>query len=543
MTRRIAVGQIRRIAEEERKVQQDKTMSERDRYRQHPVPRLCKHPTPVKSVVTNIAVPVSKVLAKMEYEGIRVDRPYLADLYTKLGDVIDNTERELYKIAGKDLKLNSAAAIANLLFNEGYVHPDTGQRVYYPSESKTRTGQDQTTEKVLKALVKKYKCPFSAKKLIYSKAYKAKNTFCQNVLDLSALDGFLHTNYNIHGTGTGRLSSNDENMQNIPKKLAGHSIKSIFIPSDDSMAFVNADAKGAEIRIFTAYSRDAELIKAINDGLDTHAFFASKIVEAVRAAPNAAEVLMSMGLDDAYPLIYEDFDQREMWKIKDPKYGEMLDKFRTAVKRVVFGILYGAGPAKIAETIGISKAQAKAIIDLLFSMFPSIPRYMEETKWELRQFGMVETYFGRRRRFAMKGVQGMLRARAERQAVNFKIQSTSSDIVLGRLVDVAAPLERDLQGRLLLTVHDSIGFELPKRYLSQLPDFISEHLVKQAGIKHPWLPVDFKWDFEVGNSYGSLMPFEEYMKGITTTEETRNEFEEAYDEEEVRTDLASVDAA
>jgi DNA polymerase-1 len=514
----------------------------RDNTRPFPIPHLCKHPLPVKSVVTGIAVPVSKVLARMEYDGVRVDRPYVADLYEKLGTVIENAEKDLYKLAGKDIKLNHAGAIANLLFSEGFAHPDTGVRTFYPPETMTKHNQFQTTEKVLQVLVKKYKCPFSAKKLIYSKAYKARNTFLRNVQDLSVLDGRLHTNYNIHGTGTGRLSSNDENMQNIPKKLSGYSIKKLFIPSDDSMAFVNADAKGAEIRIFTAYSKDAELIRSINDGMDTHCFFAAKIVEAVRMEDGADEILKEMGLDNSQALTYDDFASRDAIKLINKVYGEMLDKFRTAVKRVVFGILYGAGPAKIAETIGISKTQAQAIIDLLFRMFPSIPKYMASTRWELKQFGTVETYFGRRRRFAMKGVGGMLRSRAERQAVNFKIQSTSSDIVLGRLVDVATPLERDLQGRLLITVHDSIAFELPKKYLTQLPDFIEEYLVKRAGLAHPWLPVEFKWDFEVGNSYGELMPYEAFMKGITTKEEKLDELEEAYDEEEVRTDLSSLEA-
>ena len=542
MTRRIASGQVRRMAEEELRVNAAKKLADRDRFRPYPVPRLCKHPSPSKAIVRNISVPVSKVLAKMEYDGIRVDRVYLEDLYGKLEKVIDDTERELYRLAGKELKLNHARTVANLLFSEGFIHPETGKRTYYPSESRTAKGQDQTTEKVLKALVKKYACPFSAKKLIYGKAYKARNTFCRNVLDLAALDGRLHTSYHVHGTGTGRLSSSDENMQNIPSKLAGFSIKKIFVPTDSSMAFVNCDARSAEIKGFAAYSRDGELIRALNDGLDTHAFFAAKIVEEVRRERGAAEVLRDMGLSPEYPFPYEDFAGRDEWKVKCPPYGEMLDKFRTAVKRVVFGILYGAGPSKIAETIGITRGQAQAIIDMLFRMFPSIPRYIESTKWELWQFGCVETYFGRRRRCSIRGLKGYLRSQAERRAVNFKIQSTTSDLVLDRLVDVAEPLERDLRGRLLLTVHDSIGFELPKRYLSQLPDFVEEYLVMRAGEKHRWLPVPFTWDLGVGDSMGELRSYGEYMKGIPK-EEIRDELEEAYSEDEIREDLASVEAA
>jgi DNA polymerase I-like protein with 3'-5' exonuclease and polymerase domains/uracil-DNA glycosylase len=544
MTRRISLRQLARIKAEDTKVREARELLRRDRRARFPVPHLCQAASPTKHVVQTEAVPLVPTLARMEFGGIRVDHAYLANLQEKLGKVIVDAEQQLYAMAGKpDLKLNSAAAIANVLFSEGFIHPETGQRTFYPPVTFTAKGQMQTTEKVLKYLVAKNECPFSAKKLIYSKAYKAKNTFCANVGALSALDGFLHTNYNIHGTATRRLSSNDENMQNIPKELAGYSIKKIFIPSDpDSQVFVNCDAKNAEVRIFSAYSGDQALIQSINDGLDSHAYFASKIVEAVRLEPGAATVLESMGLDDSYPLTYEDFAARDEIGLTNKKYGKMLDKFRTAVKRVVFGILYGAGAAKIAETIGISKSQAQAIIDMLFVMFPSIPGYIEKTKWELHQMGFVETFFGVRRRFAVKGATGYLRSRAERQAVNFKIQSTSSSIVLACLIALENPLHRDIGGRLLLTVHDSIGFEWPKKYLSQLPDFVNYHLVEKTTAKYPWLPVKFKWDFELGPSYGECEKYDAYMNNIKKIE-ARNEANEAYTEEEVRLELASPDEA
>lgn len=543
MTRRISLKQLHRAAAEEKRIVEVRKIQERDRLRQYPVPHLCTEPKPIVSLIVNSVLPVSGVLARMEFDGIRVDRPYLSKLQEDLGNVILEAQQDLQKMGDReDLNLNSAQAIGNILFSEGFIHPKTGLRTHYPTVTLTKTGQAQTTEKVMKFLVAKYECPFSSKKLIYAKAYKAKNTFCQNVWDLSTADGRLHTNYNIHGTSTGRLSSNDENMQNIPKRLAGYSIKKIFTTSDESLAFINADAKGAEVRIFAAYSGDQQLIQSLKDGLDTHSFFGDKIVVAVRAEPGAKAVLESMGLDDAYPLTYEDFANRETIKKTNYAYGDMLDKFRTAIKRVVFGILYGAGAKKIAETIGISLSQAQSIIDMMFQLFPSIPKYIEQTHWELRTFGFVETYFGRRRRFSVQGASGYLRSRAERQTVNFKIQSTSSDIVMGRLVAIDAPLRHDLRGRLLLTVHDSIGFEIPKKYLPQLPDFISKYLEKGAAEAHPWLPVDFKWDYEVGPSYGELKPYDAYMEGLDIREIT-NEAAEAYTEEEVRTELASIDEA
>jgi len=543
MTRRIAVRQVRRAIAEDKKIYEKRLLLSRDRTRRFPVPALCKTPNPVRHLMETASIPLAKELSKMEYQGIRVDRTYLSKLKEDLGTVIANAQNELFTMAGKTpetLNLNAPAAVANTLFSEGFIHPETGVRTYYPPVSFTNKGQMQTTEKVLKFLVAKYECPFSAKKLIYSKAFKAKNTFCQNVWDLSELDGFLHTNYNQHGTATYRLSSNDENMQNIPKELAGYLIKKVFIPDDDTFAFVNADAKGAEVRIFTAYSRDAALIESLNSGQDTHCFIASKIVGLVRMEPGAKQHLESMGLNDEYPLTYEDFAAANEGRIEDKTYAKMLKKFRTAVKRVVFGILYGAGAGKIAETIGISLEQARTLINLLFSIFPSIPRYMDQTKWELDQMGFVETYFGRRRRFNVKGATGYLKSRAQRQGINFKVQCTSSDIVLSRLVECISTLERDLHGRMLLTVHDSLGFQLPKKYLSQLPDFVKYYLEKRTAETCPWLPVVFRWDYEVGDNYGELMPYDAYMKGLKE-KESISETEQAYSEEEIRTELAAID--
>lgn len=544
MTWRLGRSQLPRFAREEEGYKRQKQRVEPSKG-QYAIPSLPKHRLPAKDALHTITLPAVPVLADMEFRGIRVDKEYLSTLDAALGEIIDKAERELHILAGPaELKLNSPASVANLLFNEGYIDPDTGSRVLHTPVSMTPTGLAQTTDKVLKALVAKSGCKFSAKKLIYAKAYKAKNTFVANVRDLSALDGYLHTNYNQHGTATYRLSSNDENMQNIPKKLAGYSIKKIFVPDDDSMLFVNADAKGAEVRIFTAYSRDKQLIRSINDGFDTHCFIGAEIVKAVRNDPgSAAEVLEAIGLDDQYPLTYEDFDQREKLKQNQltAKYGEMLDKFRTAVKRVVFGILYGAAAPKIAETIGISEDQARQIIDLLFSLFPSIPEYMAQTKWELRTFRMVETYFGRRRRFSVEGAPRYMLSRAERQAINFKIQSTSSDIVIGCLTSIRNPLEEDLGGRLLLTVHDSIGFQVPKKYARQLPDFIDNYLVKQTAEKYPWLPVEFKWDFEVGPNYGEMQPLDAWL-AKHKSEVLSDEISEAYDDDDIHDELRNPDA-
>lgn len=549
ITRRLSLNQLKRIQAEEAQIVAKKKLVAADRRRdpkKYPIPNVCPTPMPTRAAVIKMSVPVAKVLSEMEYDGVPVDREYLGKtLIPNLTKVIDTSEAKLYSMAGGDVKLKSAAAVANILFNTGYIHPETGKRITHSTDGVPRTGkgQLQTTEKVLKYLNARYGCPFSTEKLTFAKAVKARDTFCANVWALSKFDSRLHTNYNQHGTCTFRLSSNDENMQNIPKKLANSNIKKIFRTSDDSMVFVNADGKSAEVKIFTAYSGDKALAQSLNDGQDTHSFFASKIVLEVRMTSEDPEkVLQAMNLcdeqgRDSYRLTYEDFAARDEIKLKNPKYGEILDKFRTAVKRVVFGILYGAGPKKIAETIGISQTQAQAIIDMLFRLFPSIPAYMDRTKWEMREFGYVETFFGHRRRFAVKGATGYLRSRAERQCVNFKIQSTSSDIVLSRLVACRDALHHDLRGRLLLTVHDSIAFEVPKKYVTQIPDFIDRYLNVKRNTLYPWLPVDFSWDFELGPSYGEPKPYNAYIQN-QDIQEIINAAEEAYSDEEVYAELA-----
>ena len=201
----------------------------------------------------------------------------------------------------------------------------------------------------------------------------------------------------------------------------------------------------------------------------------------------------------------------------------------------MFGILYGASKNKIAAIVGIPQEQAQAIIDVLFRMFPTIPRYIQQTKDQVHNLGLVETFLGRRRRFDLKGMTRYLIAKAERQAVNFKIQSTSSDIVLEVLCATDSPL-RDLGGHLLITVHDSLVFELPKKYISQMPDFIYEYGVKRVAREYPWLPVPFSWDVEVGPSYGELQSVDRYLSANPYIE---SDSDDDYEEHEIRNDLSS----
>jgi DNA polymerase-1 len=441
-----------------------------------------------KALMHSHALPASRTLGEMEFRGTRVDRPYLEYLEAELAKVVEKKKQDLLTYwdgMGKqeEFNANSTHHIGYLLFNRGIPGPD-GKRdtrvIPGVTEERTKTGQWKTDKKTLRAIVEATKCPFTKALLDYRSAHKALSGFIGEIKTLSEADGYLHTNFHLHGTSTGRLSSSNLNMQNVPEWLAGYNIKKIFIPDDpETELLFNLDWKGAEIRVFTAYSGDKQLIKALNDGLDIHSFFTQEI----------------------YGVPYDEVANHEKLKDTNKDRYQFLKKTRTNVKRVVFGILYGAKAPKIAETAGIDTDEAQGIIDRLFNRFPSIQNYINGTHAEIHKLGRVETLFHRRRRFPLAAVNGFFRGQAERRGVNMKIQSTSSDIVIGQLVEIDQHIS-ELGGRLCLTVHDSIAGTVKKKYLQQLPEFLNYYCVKRVAEKYPWLPVDFACDIGVGPNYG-----------------------------------------
>jgi len=352
-----------------------------------------------------------------------------------------------------------------------------------------------------------------------------KNPFCSSpIVDISPIgvkevwDIEVEEDHSFVAQGyVNHNSSSDENMQNVPHRIRNHNLKQIFIPTHpDKEVIGNADAKAAEVRVYAAYSGDANLIKALNDGMDPHSFFASMVYSPdviLKGIPSDLkhETLATVGIDDIHSWSYADFQNRDNFSGTDTAYGSRLNSLRKTIKRVVFGILYGASRRKISQIVGIPPAQAEVIIRALFSMFPTIEKYIRRTEEQVKLLGMVETFFGRRRRFDLKRLTYSMRSKANRQAVNFKIQSTSSDMVLNVMCKMEEPLRRDFRGRMLITVHDSVVFELPKEYVSQMPDFVQDYGVKQVAERFPWMPVPFEWDVEVGPSYGELTSVENYL--------------------------------
>jgi len=488
----------------------------------------CIHPDPLENLMAARALPCTNVLSDMEFHGFATDRQHLTNLMRAMDESMIAAKIAIYSMipAGVfDGPFNpqSIPHLKKAFFTVGYKHPVTHEIISYanriPEELLTRTKKTKEIsmdKRLLRLLITSYQCPLAEVMLLYRSISKARSTFVANIEVLSREDGRMQTNFNIQGTSGGRLSSSNENLQNIPSKIGPHNIKKIFIPTDPEMVIVNLDVKATEVHIYASYSEDANLIKALNDGMDPHSFFAAtsynpKSVLAGVAPEHQQVTLDNIGIDLNHAWSYEDFSARKIVEKTDPAYAKRLDALRTNIKRVVFGILYGASEKKIGSIVGITDIQAQAIIDVLFRMFPTIPNYIEHTKNQVDYLGFVETFFGRRRRFNTKSMDKYALAKAHRQAVNFKVQSTASEIVLGVLCSVSAPLKEMFGAQLLATVHDSIVFQIHKKYISKLKDFVEEYCVLKVQQQYSWLKTKFQWDISVGPSYGEQQSIDAYL--------------------------------
>jgi DNA polymerase-1 len=500
-------------------------------------------------------LPTSRVLADMELHGMAVNRPYLEKLKVEMDSYLLNSATIFSDMvpAGLDgaFNPNSTAHIARILFNLGYNKPQSKEIVCYAGRiepPRTDKGVISTNKEFLRSLVTQHNCEFSRALLEFRAISKARSTFIENIAILSEEDGRMHTNFHQHGTATSRLSSSEENMQNIPKKIGKkpyeYNIKRIFQAAMSGGVIVNADAKAAEVRVYAAYSGDKALIAALNDGMDPHSFFASvvyNIDNVLKGVPPSQHntTLAAIGIDKQHTWDYATFEARGEIEKTDKEFATRLDTLRKNIKRVVFGILYGAAPKKISSIVGIPEDQADAIIQTLFNMFPSIVEYIRVTKEQVRHLGIVETFLGRRRHLNLRSLPNHLKSRAERQAVNFLIQSTSAGMVLDVLCATHDPIRYDFGGHLVNTVHDSLVFEIPTKYVHQMPAFIQDYGVKQIAKKYPWLPVPFPWDTEVGNTYGDLMSVPSFL---SANPEVREDDADEYIDLEIRNELEAAGA-
>ena len=365
-------------------------------------------------VYRDIEMPVSRLLQRIERHGVLIDAALLAQQSQQLAQRMLDLEQQAYEIAGQPFNLGSPKQIGEILFG----------RLGLPVKKKTASGAPSTDEEVLQELAADY--PLPARILEHRSLAKLKGTYTDKLpLMVNPATGRVHTNYAQAVAITGRLSSNDPNLQNIPIRTAeGRRVREAFI-APPGHVIVSADYSQIELRIMAHISGDPGLTNAFAAGLDVH-------------KATAAEVFNTT-VDAVTP------EQRRY------------------AKTINFGLIYGMGAFGLAQSLGIDQKMARDFIDRYFARFAGVKRYMDETKASAAATGYVETLFGRRIELPeIRGGNGPRRAGAERQAINAPMQGTAADLIKLAMIAVQAAL--DGQGRrsaIVMQVHDELVFEVP----------------------------------------------------------------------------------
>jgi DNA polymerase-1 len=391
-------------------------------------------------VFYEIETPLLPVLVAMEREGILMNEATLVDTGKSLEGHIETLRESINAAAGREFNLNSPKQLGEILFDELKL---------VKKPKKTKTGQYATNEQVLSSLAPKH--PIVANILEYRQLTKLKSTYIDALPhSIDPVSGRVHTNYGQVQTSTGRLSSNDPNLQNIPvRSVQGREIRKAFI-ARPGWKLLSADYSQIELRILAALTEDAGLLNAFREGRDIHAATAAKIFE--------------VELDEV---------SREQ---------------RSTAKMVNFGIPYGISAFGLAQRLGtVSRTEAQEIINNYFAQFPGIPGYMSRMQESAKAKGYVETITGRRRYLQdINSRNGTIRAAAERNAINMPIQGTAADMIKIAMVNVQnALVEQGLNTRMLLQVHDELIFDLDPSEEVAVRALVTEGMKKALDLKCP----------------------------------------------------------
>ena len=390
------------------------------------------------SLCEELEVPLIPVLARMERAGIALDVEYLATMSSELEHQLEHLVTGIHSHAGGQFNINSTQQLAEVLFS----------RLGLPSLRKTKTGFS-TDVKVLEALRGQH--PIIEHLLEYRQLAKLKSTYVDALPLLRHPEtGRVHTSFNQTVAATGRLSSSDPNLQNIPIRTEiGRAIRRAFIPGTPGTVLLSADYSQIELRIMAHYSGDDELVKAFQRDEDIHATTAARV----------------FGVDP----------------------GEVSRDMRRKAKEVNFGIMYGIGPFGLGNRLEITQAEARGIIERYFHRFPGVKRYIDETISSARREGFVTTLLGRRRYLPdINSRNQNIRGNAERQAINMPIQGTAADMIKRAMIRLDADLlERGLKSRMLLQVHDELVFEVPEGEREELTELVRQRMTEALALKVP----------------------------------------------------------
>lgn len=403
-----------------------------------------------QKLVKEIEVPLTIVLAKMEHTGVAIDEEYLKELSDFMTEKLAELEDLIYQLAGEPFNINSPKQVAEILFDK------------LELKTKKKKKNRSTGAEVLEELAEEYEiCDYI---LQHRKFSKLKSTYTDSLPALvSKKDGRIHTTYNQALTVTGRLSSSNPNLQNIPIRTEeGNKIRSAFCAKDkDNYYILSADYSQIELRLMAHVSGDENLIHAFKSGEDVHTMTASKV----------------FGVD-----------------IKD-----VTKDMRRKAKAVNFGIVYGQSRYGLAKSLGITNDEAQQFIDKYFEHYPKVREYMLKEVEFVNKHGYVETMFGRKRYLAseLASPNYQIREFAQRAAINQPLQGSAADLIKMAMIEVQNRLEKqDLKTKMIMQVHDELVFEVPKEEL----ETIKELVLDAMGLNQP-LQVPLELDINYGTSW------------------------------------------
>ena len=393
----------------------------------------------VTSVFTHIEMPLLPVLARMERNGVRLDTAALEETGRNFTERMQQLEGEIYTLAGHEFTITSPKQVGAVLFDELQISAKV---------KKTKTGQYSTSEEVLESLRDKH--PIVEKILQHRALKKLLSTYVEALPKLiHPQTGHIHTSFNQAVTATGRLSSSNPNLQNIPVRGEdGREIRRAFVPEEGDV-FFSADYSQIELRIMAHLSEDEHMVADFNSGLDIHAATAARI----------------------FHKPVEEVDRDE----------------RRKAKTANFGIIYGISAFGLSERMGVSRGEAKELIENYFATYPKVREYMNESIERAKQTGYITTQFGRRRYLAdINAGNATVRGYAERNAVNAPIQGTAADIIKLAMVAIDRRLrEEKLQTRMILQVHDELNFSVPPIELEQVRHLVVEEMERAFQMRVP----------------------------------------------------------
>lgn len=403
----------------------------------------------------DIEVPLTFVLADMEYTGVSVDENYLHNLTISMNNQLSKIEGRIYEIAGEVFNINSPRQVGEVLF----------EKLGLKAKKKRGKTNYSTNAAVLEELAEEYE--IAQLILDYRKFAKLKSTYTEALPALiDRKDNRIHTTYNQTVTATGRLSSSNPNLQNIPIRTEeGNKIRNAFVAGNkDDGLILSADYSQIELRLLAHITQDKHLLEAFNSGVDVHTLTASKV-----------------------------FDVPVEAVTKEMRYKS---------KAVNFGIIYGQSKYGLAKSLGISNADAETFIEKYFATYPKVKAYMEGTVLEAEEKGFVETIFGRKRYLSteLSSSNGMIREFAKRAAINQPIQGTAADLMKIAMIDFSKKLkENNLKSKMIMQVHDELVVEVVKSELD-----VVTNLVKEAMELNQPLSVPLVVDVNVGESWKEL---------------------------------------